>query len=132
MRILAVTAACLLIFLACYAFYIFGHLTVHSKKAGVFIGNGIGRWNGAATFSVCNGYLKRVIRFDYSRIYNFHLNCSLKCGEILVELQDNEKRMILQLDEKNPTGQVEAKSGEKYYLTIRFHRASGKYKLDWE
>lgn len=64
-----------------YILYMQGFLVINSKRAVMFMGSIRGKSNCKARFTMCSGSMKRVIRFEENRTYNFSLNSKLTSGE---------------------------------------------------
>lgn len=111
-----------------YLLYINGYMMLNNKKALTFIGSQRGR---KASFSSCDGRMKRVVRFEESRNYAFSLDLQLSKGEMQVELLDG-KDVLIHLDADKPTGCTEITANKRYYLVYRFAKATGKYELKYE
>ena len=112
-----------------YFLYINGYMVFNNKKALTFIGSQRGN---KASYTSCNGYMKRVVKFKESRNYAFSLNVKLSKGDMRIELLNDKKQMIMRLDENNPKAAVEVEADRRYYLVYRFDKASGNYELKYE
>lgn len=117
----------LLVFTFIYVLYMKGMIPISVKSAVMFIG---GPGCKKATFTSCNGYIKRIVKFKKDKVYNFTLHSNLTAGSIAVELIDKNKQTVLRLDEDNTVVFGSNHSGP-YTLMIRFHSATGEYELDW-
>ena len=111
-----------------YLLYINGFLVMTSKRAVMYVGSKRGK---AAKFSSCSGYIKRSIKVQETKQYNFSFDCNLTAGTVLVEVLDASKKTILSLDEIHRCAVVELEKGKRYDLIVRFKAASGDYVLDW-
>lgn len=115
-----------------YILYINGYMIINAKRAVMFMGSMRGKNNSCkAIFSSCDGYIKRVIRFRKSQIYNAIFDCEMTDGTMTVELLDSTRQSILTLDDTRKSGQVFLNKNERYYLVFQFHSASGQYRLKW-
>ena len=112
-----------------YILYINGFLILNSKRAIMFVGSARGK---KATFTSCTGYTKRVVKFQESKKYRFELNAVLSKGDVQVELSEYGGKEVLQLNSQVQSCEVFLEKGRRYYLTVRFQSASGKYELIWE
>ena len=112
-----------------YLLYINGYMVMNNKKALTFIGSQRGN---KASFTSCNGWMKRVVKFSESRNYAFDLDVKLSKGDMQVELLDEKKQPIMRLDGNNPKAVIEVVAGGRYYLVYRFNKASGNYLLKYE
>lgn len=112
-----------------YFLYINGCLVINAKSALSFIGSPKGS---SASFSACNGYIKRIVRFKADKIYTFTLNAELTKGDMTVELLDASKQVIMCLNRSNPRASIAVENKKRYYLVLHFKSATGKYFLNWD
>ncbi len=112
-----------------YLLYINGYMVMSRKRALTFIGSQRGK---KASFTHCNGYIRRVFKVKESRKYVFDLDLQLSKGEMQVTLLDEGKNEIAWLDESRRTASLELTAGKRYYLVFRFANASGRYELKYE
>ena len=112
-----------------YLLYQGGFLIVNAKSAVSFVGSARGK---RATFTACNGHIRRIVRFRADQSCTFNLKTQLSKGEVSVELLESGKQIIMALDSRNPTAVVSVKKGQRYDLVVRFKSATGKYVLDCE
>ena len=112
-----------------YLLYINGYLVTNAKRALVYIGSMGGK---KATFTSCTGYTKRIIKFKENGEVNFHFDLELTKGDVTMELLDESKQCILQLDHTKQHARIHIESKKRYYLIFRFKSASGRYLLTWE
>lgn len=103
-----------------------GYMIVKSYSAISFIGSSKGT---GATFTSCNGYLKRIIRFKEGGTYHFFLDAELSKGDMSVELLDFGKQNIMKLDRLKNSVSITVESKKKYYLVVNFKTATGRYSL---
>ena len=103
-----------------------GYMVVKSYSAVTFIGSAKGT---GASFTSCNGYLKRIIRFKADGTCSFFLDAELSKGDMSVELLDSSKQIIMQLDCAKRSASVTVEKNRKYYLLVNFKSASGRYSL---
>lgn len=115
-----------------YILYIQGILVVNSKTAVTFVGSIRGNGHCQASFTSCNGEMKRVIKFKESKAYRFTLTSELEKGEIDVMVLDSSKQPVMLLNYIQPSAVVEVDKKRRYYLVLSFKSASGTYKLKWE
>ena len=111
-----------------YLLYINGYMVVASKRALMFLGSKRGK---KAMFSSCTGYIKRVIKFKESKTYYAEFKLELEKGGVTLEILNTKKQLILSLN-SSETFKIEAESGQRYYMVIRFKSASGSYEVNWE
>ena len=71
-----------------YLLYINGYMVMSRKRALTFIGSQRDR---KASFTHCNGYIRRVFKVKESRKYVFDLDLQLSKGEMQVVLLDEGK-----------------------------------------
>lgn len=103
-----------------------GYMVVKSYSALTFVGSSKGT---GATFTSCNGYLKRIIRFKESGTYHFFLDAELSKGDMSVEFLDSGNQNIVKLDLLNNSASITVESKKKYYLVVNFKSATGRYSL---
>lgn len=125
-----VKAIILLVFIGIlsYLLYINGYMVISSKRAFMFLGSERGK---KAMFSSCTGYVKRVVKFKESKVYNIDFKLELEKGEVALELLDEKKQIILSLN-VNDTSEIEVESRKRYYMILRFKSATGNYEVTWE
>ena len=111
-----------------YLLYINGYMVVVSKRAFMFLGSKRGK---KAMFSSCTGYVKRVVKFKESKVYNIDFKLELEKGEMVLELLDAKKQVILSLN-KSECSKIEVESRQRYYMILRFKSATGSYEVIWE
>ena len=117
------------VLLICYLLYINGYMVTKCTKAVMYVGSKRGK---KARFNSCSGYIKRVIKFEESRIYRITLDAELTKGEITAEIADKSKNIVAVLDSISNTAEIQAEKGKRYYLTMRFKSAAGQYEIDWK
>lgn len=117
----------IIILCLCIAFYVLyrnGFMLINKKKALVFIGSLYGKNDWKLQFSDCNGYIKRMIKFDEGQ-YTFTLDKKLDKGEVYVELIDNNKNVI-----RISNDTIELKK-DRYTMIYYFKETSGRIRLLW-
>lgn len=114
-----------------YVLYIYGYMVINAKRAVKFIGSIRGYDSCKATFTSCDGYMKRVMRFEENKTYRFKLQSELTRGAMSVEILDSNKQKLLELNSTQLSDSLDVYKGERYYLVVRFQAASGKYELKW-
>lgn len=112
-----------------YILYLNGIIALTTKRSIMFIGSLNGK---KARFTQCSGTLRRIVRFKESRNYYFMLDSMLTSGAMDIELLDSKNNQIMKLDAFLKSKSVYVEEKEKYYLLIRFHKATGSYEFDWE
>ena len=117
------------VLLICYLLYINGYMVTKATKSVMFVGSKRGK---KAKFTHCNGYIKRVIKFDESRLYKIILDAELTKGDIIAEVSDAGKNVVAVLDSINKNAEIFVEKGKRYYLTMRFKSAAGQYEIDWK
>ena len=128
LNIIIVVALCALM----YVLYDFGYIGMTSKAAVTFMGSYPKKTSWKASFTKCKGTMKRVIRFEESKMYQFKLESEIDSGEVIVEVLDANKQIVLTLDKSNPTGNVDVGNNKKYHMIVRINSATGKYIVNWE
>lgn len=114
-----------------YVLYIYGYMVINAKRAVMFVGSIRGYDSCKASFSSCDGYMKRVMRFTESKTYHFALESELTKGAMSVEILDAGKQKVLELNSIHPGDSLDVQKNERYYIIFRFQMASGKYELRW-
>jgi hypothetical protein len=66
-----------------------------------------------------------------SRNYKFTFNSNITNGYVTAEIQDANKRILLQLDKDNPESAIKLENNYRYYLVLRFAKAEGEFDLAW-
>lgn len=116
-----------------YWLYINGYLTVSAKSAVAFVGSmRAGQNLCEAVFTSCSGYVMRIVRFRESRDYQFFLAGQTDRGSVIVEVQNRAKLPVLLLDADHRCGTLHPDCKQRYYLVVRFHAASGNFRLQWQ
>lgn len=125
-----VKAIILLVFIGIlsYLLYINGYMVISSKRAFMFLGSERGK---KAMFSSCTGYVKRVVKFKESKVYNIDFKLELEKGEVVLELLDAKKQVILSLN-KSECSKIKVENGKRYCMILRFKSATGSYEVTWE
>ena len=114
-----------------YVLWINGYLVKSSKTAVLFLGSYRPRNRCKFKFISCNGYIKKVIKIRESRNYIFTFNSNITNGNVTTEIQDVNKRVLLQVDKDNPEATVKLEKTNRYYLVLRFEKADGEFELAW-
>lgn len=112
--------------------YNYGYIGITSKAAVVFIGSMPKKNSWKASFSQCSGHMRRVIRFDECKRYEFSLDAEIEKGSLLVEVYNTNKELVLTLDSNCKSGIVDVENSKKYYMSVRIKSATGKYYVSWE
>lgn len=118
----------IIVFTVIYLLYMNGLIPITVKSAVMFIGSSGCK---KASFTSCNGYIKRIVKLEGDRVYNFTLLSKLTAGSMTVELIDKSKQTVLQLNEIKNSESLVTQKVMRYTLIIRFHSASGQYELNW-
>ena len=114
-----------------YVLYTQGLMVINTKRAVMFMGSIRGKSDCKAKFTMCSGSMKRVIRFEEDRTYNFSLNSKLTKGEMEVKILDSSKQPVITLSSSNSEAQLDADKKQRYYLVFLFKSATGSYELSW-
>lgn len=112
-----------------YLLYINGIVVLRNKQALAFRCSHGGR---QVRFSRCTGVLTRIVRFREEGTRRFVLRTALTAGDVHIQLQDSERRPLLDLDGATPEGEVFLNGKERYRLVATILSASGRYDIDWE
>lgn len=111
-----------------YLLYINGVIAMSSKKAIRFIGKDKGM---KATFTSCEGQIKRVIKFPRSKRLTFVLNSELTKGQMNVVLMDDKRKQLFCLSAGDRVKSLDIEADKRYYLMFTFKGASGKYEFKY-
>ena len=76
--------------------------------------------------------VKKVIKFNESREYTFKLDGDISKGSIHVIVENKNKETILDLTPEIKTGMLTVDEKCRYYLMLKFEKADGKIKLQWD
>lgn len=111
-----------------YLLYLNGYMIINAKRATLFFGKNRGK---GARFVSCSGFMKKIVRFPKSGVYQFDFGTELEKGEVSLELWDGKQEKVLFfVNQGNQMLTVEGK--ERYYLVLKFESATGSYHIDWE
>ncbi len=119
--LLAIVLTSVFIFL-----YNMGYMVINNKSAVSYVGSMKGT---GATFTSCNGYIKRIVRFKEDKNITFFLHAELTKGDISVELLDSAKQKIMCLTRSDPSAVIDVAKNKRYYLVVNFKSATGRYSL---
>lgn len=111
--------------------YEYGYVGINTKRALVFIGSMPKKTSWKAKFSECSGHMRRVIRFDEYKKYEFTLNAEIEKGEFVIEIYDASKQLVLTLDGNHSTDYVEVIDKKKYYMSVKMKSCTGNYEVSW-
>ena len=115
-----------------YLLYDRGYLAAQSKRALLFVGSmGFGGNVCHARFAGCTGQRLRNLRFREGKPVAFTLSASLTKGNMSVLVLDRAGAVLLALDPACPQGTLRPEEKVRYQLMIRFDRADGEYRLEW-
>lgn len=115
-----------------YLLWINGYMVLKVKRAAVFVGS-LKRGNKCeATFSSCDGYVKKVIKFKESRGYTFNLDCDVSKGSLHVIVENKNREILLDMTPTMKTDLLAVEEKCRYYLVLKFEKAEGKFKLQWD
>jgi len=114
-----------------YILWINGYLTKSVMASVLFVGSLRSKNRCRFKFIYCNGYIKKVIKIKESRNYIFIFNSNITNGYVTAEVQDVNKRILLQLDKDNPESVIKLEKNYRYYLVLRFVKAKGEFDLAW-
>jgi len=111
--------------------WINGYLIESRKIAILFVGSYRKRNGFKIKFKSCNGYIKKVIRLKDSHNYKFSFINNITEGYVITEIQDKNKKILLQLDKSNPESAIYLENKQRYYLVLRFENADGELEITW-
>lgn len=114
-----------------YVLWINGYLIKSRKTSILFVGSLRPKNRCKLKFIYCNGYIKKVVKIRESRDYKFAFISNIKNGYVTAELQDANKRILLQLDKDNPESTIKLEKNKRYYLVLKFVKAEGEFDLTW-
>lgn len=114
-----------------YVLWINGYLIKSRKTAILFIFTFRGKNRCKVKFKSCNGYVKKVIKIKESKNYKVSFNNNITKGYVTAEIQDKDKKVLLQLDKNNPESFINLEKKYRYYLVIRFEKADGVLEITW-
>ena len=114
-----------------YILWINRYLIKSRKTSALFVGSLRPQNRCKFKFKNCNGYIKKVIRIRESRNYKFTFNSNITNGYVTAEIQDINKKILLQLDKYNPESAIKLEKEHRYYLVLRFAKADGEFDLAW-
>ena len=129
--LLAVAAGILLMSAVFYLLWINGHLIFNRKWAGLFTASFHKKNRFGATFSACNGCVKKVIKFGQKRRYTFSFSCQISQGNVSVCVANQHKETLLHLTPDKTTGWLDVQAKNRYILVLKFEKAAGKIELEW-
>ena len=109
-----------------YRLYQSGLMVLNCKSALTYIGKNRSL---SASFTRCNGYTKRILRYTAARVCRVTLEQDLTAGCMQAEIYDARKNLLLTLDDTCRTGTFHAAPNARYTLVLRFHKADGSYEL---
>ena len=114
-----------------YILWIKGYLIISRKTAKLFIGSLRNKERCRIKFVSCNGYIKKIIKFKENRTYGFCLKSKVENGLVLAEIWDSNKKMLLGLDSDMPNSSINVDKKCRYYLILKFEKATGELELLW-
>ena len=115
-----------------YFLWVNGYMILNAKRALLFVGSLRGKNKCEVSFSSYSGYVKKVIKFNESREYTFKLDGDVSKGSIHVIVENKNKDTILDLTPEIKTGMLTVDEKCRYYLMLKFEKADGKIKLQWD
>ena len=119
------------IILLFYILWINGYLMLSRKTSKLFIGSFRHKNRCRIKFVCSNGYIKKIVKFKENRSYIFLLNCNVNEGVVLLEIQDKNKKLLLHLDSNTPNATLNVDKKCRYYMVLKFKKASGEVELLW-
>jgi len=114
-----------------YVLWINGYLIKSRKTSVLFAGSLRSHNTCKLKFTYCNGCIEKVVKIRESRNYKFTFYGNITNGSVAAELQDVNRRILLQLDKDNPESNIELEKNYRYYLVLRFVNAGGTIELTW-
>lgn len=86
----------------------------------------------SASFNSCTGWVRHMVLFRQSQLYEFSLDCQLLQGEAHIILLDHHRRELLHLNQYKAVGSANLKNNTPYVLRWEFKNATGKCELRWQ
>ena len=114
-----------------YILWIKGYLIISRKTAKLFIGSLRNKERCRIKFVSCNGYIKKIIKFKENRTYDFCLKSKVENGLVLAEIWDSNKKILLHLNSDMPSSSINVDKKCRYYLVLKFEKATGELELLW-
>lgn len=114
-----------------YILWIKGYLIISRKTAKLFIGSLRNKERCRIKFASCNGYIKKIIKFKENRTYDFCLKSKVENGLVLAEIWDSNKKILLHLNSDMPNSSINVDKKCRYYLFLKFEKATGELELLW-
>lgn len=114
-----------------YILWIKGYLIISRKTAKLFIGSLRNKERCRIKFASCNGYIKKIIKFKGNRTYDFCLKSKVENGLVLAEIWDSNKKILLGLNSDMPSSSINVDKKCRYYLVLKFEKATGELELLW-
>ncbi len=114
-----------------YILWIKGYLIISRKTAKLFIGSFRNKERCSIKFVSCNGYIKKIVKFKENRTYDFCLKSKVENGLVFAEIWDSNKKTLLHLDSNMPNSSINVDKKCRYYLILKFEKATGELELLW-
>lgn len=114
-----------------YILWIKGYLIMSITTAKLFIGSLRNKERCRIKFVSCNGYIKKIIKFKENRTYDFCLKSKVENGLVLAEIWDSNKKILLHLNSDMPSSSINVDKKCRYYLVLKFEKATGELELLW-
>ena len=83
------------------------------------------------SLDACTGWLSHAVRFPESRLYTFTLDARLSSGDAELLLLDRQKRPLLRLTPRTPSGTIELDAKSRCRLRWELSHATGQCELRW-
>lgn len=130
-----VTAAAAALLLLFYGLYRQGLAVINTKTALLYLGTprlGKNRNCLQATFTACNGSVRRVLRLSKYKTYRFSFSAATTKGSVWVEMYGKDGELAARLSNEQPNVTLYTGEATGYRVSTRFASADGRYKLTWE
>ena len=114
-----------------YILWIKGYLIMSRTTAKLFIESFRNKDRCRIKFVSCNGYIKKIIKFKENRTYDFCLKSKVENGLVFAEIWDSNKKVLLHLDSDMPNSSINVDKKCRYYLFLKFEKATGDLELLW-
>lgn len=128
---MAIVGIAVLLGTGLYLLYDHGALVSRHIRAVLFVFRH-GMAMDSATLDSCTGRVRHTGRFRENKVYEFRFDAQLSKGDAEVFLLDRDRRELLQLSQRFPTGRIKLEGKNKYYLRWDFKNATGRCELRWQ
>ena len=116
-----------------YILYVNGLMVISVKKALFFRGDSLGVMKNStrAEFSSCSGYLKRILKFKETGVYEFRSQMEIESGSAAIVIVDDKGIPVVTADSENTSQRAQIEKGRKYHIIVKLKKAKGRYAFSW-